>query len=83
MDTVITPTTLRNKRVSAGISGHALCAKLDFGRSKLTVIERGYSLADPNELARIDRALDELITAKQEIQRAAAAAGWPLTGATV
>ena len=77
MTQAITPTTLWTKRTSNRISGQALCAKLSRGRSWLTTIERSYTVADPTELARIDQALDELIAAKHEIERAATAAGWP------
>jgi hypothetical protein len=75
----ITGTTLRAKRVAAGIAGQVVCTKLAFARSKLTAIERGYTFATPDELARIDAVLDDLIRAKGVLRQTAAALGWPLS----
>ena len=74
---MINGTTLKAKRTAAGIAGHLVCKKLGFARSKLTAIERGYTTGRPEELARIDATLNELIRAKSIIQSTAAALGWP------
>jgi transcriptional regulator with XRE-family HTH domain len=71
---------LKTKRVVAGISGSVLCAKAGLSRSRLSLIERGYVNPAPEELARINTALDQLIEAKSVIERVAASVGWP-TGA--
>jgi transcriptional regulator with XRE-family HTH domain len=70
--------TLKRKRAGAGIKGNLLCCKLGIARSRLSDIERGYVTASPEDLARIDRALDELIAAKSFVDRVAASVGWPL-----
>jgi transcriptional regulator with XRE-family HTH domain len=69
--------TLRKKRTTAGIAGTIVCNKMGIARSRLSDIERGYVTVSPEELVRIDRALDELIDAKSFIDRVAASVGWP------
>jgi transcriptional regulator with XRE-family HTH domain len=70
--------TLRIKRTGAGIAGNLLCKKFGIARSRLSDIERGYVTASPDELARMDAALDELIQAKSVLQKTAAELGWPV-----
>jgi transcriptional regulator with XRE-family HTH domain len=74
---MISGTTLKSKRNAAGIAGHLICRKLGFARSKLSAIERGYTIATAEELGRINAALDELIRAKSVLRKTAAALGWP------
>jgi hypothetical protein len=71
--------TIKAKRNKAGVAGHLVCRKLAFARSKLTAIERGYTTATPQELERIDAALDDLIRAKSVLRQTAAALGWPVS----
>ena len=76
---MITGATIRSKRIQAGIAGHVLCSKLgDYARSRLSGVENGYLKVTPEELARLDAALDELIHAKTFLDRIAASVGWPL-----
>ena len=75
---MITGATIKSKRIQAGIPGHVLCSKLgDYVRSRLSGIENEYLTVTPDELARIDAALDELIRAKSVLQQTATALGWP------
>lgn len=74
---MINGATTKSKRIAAGIAGHVLCKKLGIARSRLTAIERGYVTATPEDLLRLDEALDNLIRAKTVIQQTAAALGWP------
>jgi transcriptional regulator with XRE-family HTH domain len=76
---MVNPKTLRSKRIVAGIAGHVLCKRLGIARSRLSAIERGYVEATPQELTRIDLALDDLIRAKALIQKTATAVGWPVS----
>jgi ribosome-binding protein aMBF1 (putative translation factor) len=76
---MISGTTIKSKRIAAGIAGHVLCKKIPAHRSRLSDIERGYVTPTPEELARIDSALDELIKAKSVLRQTAAALGWPTT----
>jgi transcriptional regulator with XRE-family HTH domain len=69
---------LKARRSTAGIAGSILCKKLGMARSRLSDIERGYVTPSPDELARMDAALDDLIRAKCVLQKTAAALGWPL-----
>jgi transcriptional regulator with XRE-family HTH domain len=75
---MITGVTIKSKRIAAGIAGHVLCKKLAIARSRLSDLERGYVTATPEEFARIDAALDDLIRTKGVIQQTAAALGWPV-----
>lgn len=75
---MIEAATIKAKRTAAGIAGNILCKKIGTARSRLSDIERGFITPSPEELARIDRALDELIEAKSVIDRVAASMGWPL-----
>lgn len=71
---------LKAKRSAAGISGSVLCAKTGISRSRLSLIERGYTKLAPAEIARINTALDQLIQAKTLIDQVAASVGWPTPG---
>jgi len=68
---------LKTRRLTAGISGSVLCAKIVLSRSRLSLIERGYLCPAPEELARINTALNRLIEAKLVIEQVAASVGWP------
>ena len=68
---------LRHKRVEMGISGHLLCVKAGVGRSRLSDIERGYVQPSDGEVARIGRALEDLISAKRKLSAVASELGWP------
>ena len=77
---MINGTTLKAKRLSAGIPGQVLCSKAGFARSRLTAIERGYFTPPLEELARIETVLDDLIRAKSVIDQVAVSEGWPIPG---
>jgi transcriptional regulator with XRE-family HTH domain len=68
---------IRAKRAAAGIPGLLVSRKASISRTRLSDIERGYVPPTANELARIDAAIDELARVREEINRLAAAAGWP------
>ena len=63
--------------MAAGISGSVLCWKSGIPRSRLSYIERGYLPVTREEMQRILAALDELIVAKRESEKAALRFGWP------
>jgi transcriptional regulator with XRE-family HTH domain len=75
---MIDAATIRTKRIAAGIAGNIVCKKIGMARSRLSDIERGFVTASPEELARMDTALDVLINAKGVLQQTAAALGWPV-----
>jgi hypothetical protein len=75
---MINGATIKSKRNIAGIAGYVLCKKLAIARSRLCDIERGYVTATPEEFARMDAALDDLIRAKGVLRQTAAALGWPV-----
>jgi transcriptional regulator with XRE-family HTH domain len=75
---MIEAATIKAKRSAAGISGGLLCRKVGIARSRLSDIERGYVTAQPEELARIDLALVQLIEAKRVIEKVASSMGWPV-----
>jgi transcriptional regulator with XRE-family HTH domain len=77
---MIDAAAIKAKRTAAGIAGNILCKKIGTARSRLSDIERGFLTPSPEELAHIDRALDELIEVKAVIDRVAASMGWPVGG---
>ena len=74
---MIEATAIRAKRSAAGIAGSILCKKIGIARSRLSDIERGYVTARPEELLRIESALEQLIQDKSVIENVAASLGWP------
>jgi transcriptional regulator with XRE-family HTH domain len=77
---MIDATTLKAKRIAAGIAGSVLCKKFGMARSRLSDIERGYVTASPDQLAHLEAALNELIKAKTVIAQVATSLGWPVGG---
>jgi len=73
----MTGTELRNMRQRAGLAGHLICKKAGIGRSRLSDIERGYAHPSAVEVTLLERALDELIKAKEKMIAVAAECGWP------
>jgi transcriptional regulator with XRE-family HTH domain len=65
-------------RITAKISGDVLCSRARIRRARLSQIERGYLTPSADELARIQKALDELINARKEVQAVAERVGWPM-----
>jgi transcriptional regulator with XRE-family HTH domain len=68
---------IRSKRVAARITGYMLSGRAGIGRSRLSEIECGHVEPSPDEQARIEAALDELIATKTKLTRVAAELGWP------
>jgi len=68
---------LRQRRQAVGIPGHLVCAKACVGRSRLSDIERGYVQPSAEEVERICRALEQLISAKRILAATANDVGWP------
>jgi hypothetical protein len=79
METV-TQKNLRTKRVTAGIPGQPVCQVAGISRAKLSDIEREYVVATPEELRRIDAAIDQIVRTKQDVARLATEAGLSLIG---
>lgn len=69
---------LKEQRISARIPGSVLCRKARIHRSRLSDIERGYVQPSDEELARLERALRELIGARQKVAAVAEEVGWPM-----
>ena len=59
---------LKQKRITAGIPGRVLCPRARISPARLSEIERGYIQPSPEELLRIQNALDQLITAREKVQ---------------
>ena len=72
--------SIRSKRMAAGISGAAVCRVAPISRSKLSDIERGNVTATPEELRRIDEAIDQIIRTRQHLAKLADEAGLSLAG---
>ena len=70
---------LRAKRISSEIPGAVLCLKARISRSRLSDIELGHITVKPEEISRIETALEQLIDAKQRIKILAEEVGWPVT----
>ena len=69
---------IRIKRVVARIPGDLICKHAGVSRGRLSCIERGLVSARVDELARLERALDELTTARRKVAERAAEVGWPM-----
>jgi hypothetical protein len=76
----LTVKSLRAKRTAAGIPGHAVCQLVAISRAKLSDIEREYVTATPEELQRIDGAIEQILRTRQHLEKLAAEAGLSLRG---
>lgn len=77
----MTAENLRSKRAARGISGQSVCEVLgDISRAKLSAVERGYILASPEELQRINDAIDLIAQSRDTLSRLAADAGLSVAG---
>jgi predicted transcriptional regulator len=68
---------LRTGRIAAGVSGRMLCLRARVDRTKLSHYEQNYLTPKPEEMLRLEKALDELISAKQRVASYAMQVGWP------
>jgi len=71
---------IRTKRVAAGIPGHAVHQVAHISRTKLSDIEQEYAVSTPEELQRIDHAIEQILDTRRHIAKLAADAGLSLTG---
>jgi transcriptional regulator with XRE-family HTH domain len=71
---------LRSKRVASGLAGHLVCQQAGISRTRLSDIERGYAEATPDELRRIEKAIDGIMQDRQHLAKLAADAGISLRG---
>ena len=76
----MTAKTLRAKRAAAGIPGHAVCQLAAISRAKLSDIERENVIVTPEDLQRIDSAIDQILRTRQHLAKLATEAGLSLTG---
>ena len=76
----MTAKNLRAKRAAAGITGHAICQLAGLSRAKLSDIEREHVIATPEDLQRIDGAIDQILRTRQHLAKLATEAGLSLTG---
>ena len=76
----MTGSSLRAKRAAAAISGQAVCQLAGISRPKLSDIERENVTASPEELQRVDGAIDQILWTRQRLVELAAKAGLSLTG---
>ncbi len=76
----MTAKMLRTKRAAAGISGHAVCQVARISRTKLSDIEQEYTNSTPEELQRIDNAIEKILDTRRHLAKLAADAGLSLTG---
>ncbi len=70
---------LRVKRVLARIPGYMVSRRAGLSRGRLSEIECGHVALPTDELAKIDRVINELIEAKEKLAKVAAEAGWPMS----
>jgi transcriptional regulator with XRE-family HTH domain len=76
----VTATAIRAKRAAAGIPGHAICQIAGISRAKLSDVERGYVTATPEDLRRIEAAIEGILQTRQHLAKLAEEAGLSLTG---
>jgi predicted transcriptional regulator len=73
----MTASDIRTKRLTAGITSTLLARRAEVDRSKLSHIERGYLEPSPEELRKLERALNELVRMKKRVDAYAQRCGWP------
>jgi transcriptional regulator with XRE-family HTH domain len=73
-------TNIRAKRVTAGIAGYAVCQVAGISRARLSDIERENITATPEDLHRIDAAINGIIETRRHLAKLAEEAGLSLTG---
>jgi transcriptional regulator with XRE-family HTH domain len=71
---------LKTKRAAAGIPGYAICQVAGIARSRLSDVERGYVTASPEDLQRIDYAIEQILRTRKHLSALATEAGLCLTG---
>jgi transcriptional regulator with XRE-family HTH domain len=76
----MTAKSIREKRAAAGITGRAVCQLARISRAKLSDIEREYITATPEELQRIDGAIEQILRTRRHLAELATEAGLSLTG---
>ena len=76
----MTASILRTKRAGAGIPGHAVCQLAGISRAKLSDLERGYVMGSPEDLRRIDCAIEQILRTRQHLAALATEAGLCMTG---
>jgi transcriptional regulator with XRE-family HTH domain len=76
----MTAADLKAKRAAAGIPGYAICQVAGISRAKLSDVERGYVTASPEDLQRIDCAIEQIVRTRQHLAALATEAGLCLTG---
>lgn len=64
----------------AGITGYAVCQVASIARARLSDIERENVAATPQELVRINEAIEEIVRSRQQLAKLAAEAGLSLAG---
>ena len=69
---------IRSERAAAGIAGELLAKRAEITRARLSSIERGYVEPTPEEAARLDQALGELLAGKARLAAVAAEVGLPV-----
>lgn len=69
---------LRSKRAAANIPGHVVAARVNRSRAWLSLIENGVLAATPEELARIENAIDAIVAGRQKISEIAEREGLSL-----
>ena len=69
---------LRRLRTAGEIPGRAVSNRAGISAGRLSEVERGLVEPAPDELARIWRAIDELVTAREKVAAVAEEVGWPL-----
>jgi len=76
----MTAADLKTKRAAAGIPGYAVCQVAGISRAKLSDLERGYATGSPEDLRRIDCAIEQILGTRRHLAALATEAGLCMTG---
>lgn len=71
---------LQSKRLSNRVQAYVLAGRVGTSTSRLSGIENGYVAVAPEELARLDAAIDAIVAERQRIADLAAREGLSLAG---
>jgi transcriptional regulator with XRE-family HTH domain len=76
----MTAKAIRAKRAAAGITGQDICQLAGISRAKRSDIEREYIATSPEELQRIDGAIEQILRTRQHLAKLATEACLSLVG---
>lgn len=76
----MTAADLKTKRAAAGIPDYAVCQVAGISQTKFSDVERGYITVSPENLQRINKAIEQIISTRRHLSKLASDGGLSLAG---